>query len=476
LFLDTRFFWAINDQSDSTIGIDYLSKRGIRPSLEYRYALSAIDHGQFNGVFLDDTLTGHQFWKVTGTAQQALPGQLQAILALDLLSRENYDRTFEVENVLFRTRREATSFLALIRNWENAAVELRLQREKDVDARGDEKLARYPGADFSLLPTRLPWAPLAVRLDADATNFRFERAATRGTDLDTRRVNLQPQLAWTHAYSPWLAVTPFFSFQETLLDQKEQSAEAQGVVMLGAELGGPKLFKVYGSEEGGRYKHLLQPSVIYHWVPSFRERTRRQPFDIRDDVFPRNDLALSLTNRFFARTQATGEPSEVRELGLLRISQGLDLRGERGAEFSRLAPGPFFADLLVEARAQLTSTLRLNADAAYDYAQGDLDLANAGLTLQPFRFLTLSLDRRFRKAPDIDFVNGAVGLSLPKGWSLSYSTGYNVRDRAFAGNSAAALYQAQCWNLRLDMHQRPEETRFTVQIGLEAFQGPKLGF
>jgi lipopolysaccharide assembly outer membrane protein LptD (OstA) len=141
-----------------------------------------------------------------------------------------------------------------------------------------------------------------------------------------------------------------------------------------------------------------------------------------------------------------------------------------------LPPALFFADLLVEARAQLTSTLSLNADAAYDYAQGDLDLANAGLTLQPFRFLTLSLDRRFRKAPDIDFVNGAAGLSLPKGWSLSYSTGYNVRDRAFAGNSAAALYQAQCWNLRLDMHQRPEETRFTVQIGLEAFRGPKLGF
>lgn len=475
-FLDTRFFWAINEQSDSTIGVDYLSQRGVRPSLEYRYVLSETDHGQFNSIFLDDALTETQFWKVTGTAKHELPGQVHGILVLDLLSRENYDRTFEVEDAVLHTRREANSVLSLIRNWEGSAAQLQIRRQEDVENRADERLGRYPSADFSMLPTLLPWGPLAVRVDADATNFRFERTATRGMDIDARRLRLQPHIAWTHAYSPWLTITPFLTLQETLFDQTGQPPEAQSVAVLGAEMTGPKLFKVYGGEKERRYKHLVEPGLIYHWIPPFTEKTRRQPFDVHDDVFPRNDLALSLTNRFFASTQATGEHLEIRELGLLRISQGIDLRGERGAEFTRVAPGPFFADLLVEARAQLTSTLKLSADVAYDYARGQFDLANTGLTLQPVRFLTLSLDRRFRKAPDIDFINGGVGLSLPKGWSLSYGTGYNVRDKAFAGNNVAALYQAQCWNLRLGMHQRPDETRFVIQIGLDAFPGPRLGF
>ena len=475
LFLNNRFFWAINESSDSTIGLDFLSQRGVRPSLEYRYALSPTDHGQFSGIHIADKLTEHQFWKVTGTSQHRLPGDVYGILTLDLISRENYDRTFEGENTHLRTRREATSFLSLTRNWDTSALALRVQQQEDVELRADERLTRYPEMEFSILPTRLPWGPLAFDLDANAALFRFERAATRGRDVDARRLALRPQVAWTHVYGPWFAVTPFLAFQETLLDLGGESPGAQGVPVIGAEVSGPKLFKVYGGE-AIRYKHLFEPSLTYYWIPSFTEKTRRQPFDFRDDVFPRNDLLFNFTNRFFMRTQAAEDSLEIRELGLLRISQGIDLRGQKGREFVEIAPGPFFADLSVEARVQLTSNLSLSADAAYDYTEGQFDVANAGMALQPVRFLSLSVDRRFRRAPDIDFILGGVGLNLPKGWSLSYSTGYNARDKAFAGNNVGVLYQAGCWNLRLGMSQLPDETRFVVQIGLDAFQGPALRF
>src|SRR5690606_37903610 len=153
------------------------------------------------------------------------------------------------------------------------------------------------------------------------------------------------------------------------------------------------------------------------------------------DVFPRNDVWFSVTNRLYASVDIGEGRLDSREIALVRISQGLDLTGQRGEQFTRIAPGPFFADLFLEARAQLTATLSLRADAAYNYDEQHFDVANAGLFLQPIPFWTLSLERRFRRNPNIDFINGGVGVTLPKGWSLNYSTGYNARDNDFAGNA-----------------------------------------
>ncbi len=476
LFLDNSFFWAINEQSDSTIGVDYLSRRGIRPNLEYRYVLSPTDRGQFNTLFIDDELTGTAFWKVSGTGQQNLPGQVRGILTLDLMNRENYDRTFEVDDLLLRSRRATDSFASLIRNWQNVAVGLQTRRLEDADNLADERLTRYPDIGVDVLPTPLPWAPLTFGLGALATNFRFDQTTPTADDLDARRFNFLPQLAWTFAHRPWVAITPFLGLQETVLDFSGEGAEVQSVASMGAEIKGPQLFRIYGTPSGSQYKHLVEPSITYHWIPHFKEITRRQPFDIFDDVFPRNDFMFSVTNRLYARTASLGGASETREFALLRISQGLDLRGQKGEEFTRIAPGPFFADLTLEARAQVTATLSLRADVAYDYGASQLDIANLGMTLRPVSNFNIFVERRFRRDPDIDFVNGGVAVTLPKGWSLTYSTGYNARDKAFAGNSVVALYRSQCWSASLQMLQRPDETRVAFQIGLDSFLLPKVGF
>jgi LPS-assembly protein len=476
-FLENSFFWAINDQSDSTIGIDYLTRRGIRPNLEYRYALSEVDRGQFNGIFLDDKVTGQPFWKVYGASQQTLPGEVRGILALDLMSRNNYDRIFSLADPLSLTRREANSVLSFTRNWENLALGLHGQRLVDVENQGDEQLVRYPDIGMHYLTTPLPWDFLpqdSLRFDVDSsfTNFGVYRIASLGGNFNRQRFNLQPQLAWTYTYAPWLRITPFLGLDETLFGQTGATTEVQNVALLGTEVRGPQLFKIYGEGESIRYKHILEPSVTYTWIPHFAEKTLSQPLDIIDNIFPRNDFALNLTNRILRRS----ESGDVRELALFRISQGLDLSGQKGAEFTRIAPGPFFADLSLETRVQLTSTLTLSGNTAYDYDQGRFDAANARLSVQPFSFLNLSLDRRFRRDPDVDFINGGIGLSLPGGWSVNYSTGFNARDNSFAGNTVIARYKSPCWDMSFTLLQRQTKTDFLVQIGLDNFLGPKVGF
>jgi LPS-assembly protein len=476
-FVENSFFWAINDQSDSTIGVDYLTRRGIRPNLEYRYASSEVDHGQFNGIFLDDQVTGQPFWKVYGASQQTLPGDVHGILALDLMSRNNYDRIFSLADPLSLTRREANSVLSFTRNWQNLALGLQTQQLVDVENRADEQRVRYPDIGLHYLTTPLPWEflpqdSLRFDVDASATNFGVYRIASLGGNFNRQRFNLQPQLAWTYTYAPWLSVTPFLGLDETLFKQTAAPTEVQNAALLGTEVRGPQLFKIYGEGESIRYKHILEPSVTYTWIPHFTEKTLSQPLDIIDNVFPRNDFALNLTNRILRRS----ESGDIGELALIRISQGLDLTGQKGAEFTRIAPGPFFADLSLETRVQLTPRLTLSGNAAYNYDQRWFDAANARLAFQPLSFLSLSLDRRFRRDPDVDFINGSIGLSLPGGWSMIYTTGFNARDNAFAGNTIVTRYKSPCWDMSFGLLQRQSKTQFVFQIGLDNFLGPKVGF
>src|SRR4029450_454211 len=181
-------------------------------------------------------------------------------------------------------------------------------------------------------------------------------------------------------------------------------------------------------------------------------------------------------NRIYTRTVNPEGASETREIALLRISQGLDLTGQQGAAFTRIAPGPFFSDLTLEARARLTSTLTLRSDVAYDSAQSQIDIATAGLAFHPLPFTSISVERRFRRNPNIDFINGSIGLTLPKGVGLTYSSGYNARDKSFDRHPVTASYRSECWTLRLEMIQRTNETRFAFQIGLGSFLLPKVGF
>ena len=49
-----EFFWAMTDWLDSTIGVEYLSKSGVKPEVEVRYAIDPASDGQLKFAFLHD--------------------------------------------------------------------------------------------------------------------------------------------------------------------------------------------------------------------------------------------------------------------------------------------------------------------------------------------------------------------------------------------------------------------------------------
>jgi hypothetical protein len=130
-------------------------------------------------------------------------------------------------------------------------------------------------------------------------------------------------------------------------------------------------------------------------------------------LFPRRDVAFSLTHRLWAGAPGQGGEAGQQELARLHLSQQIDLSGRQEHVFKRLAPDPLWADLLLEARVAPVSRLSLSTTTAYHPAEARLARATAELTWQPLTCWTLSLAPDFGDGSKLELLNGGTQLTLP---------------------------------------------------------------
>jgi hypothetical protein len=193
------------------------------------------------------------------------------------------------------------------------------------------------------------------------------------------------------------------------------------------------------------------------------------------EVFPRHDVAFSLTHRVWA---APGEASEAArpDLAFLRLSQRVDMSGRHEHAFKRLAPTSLWAELLLEAWVAPVSRMHLSTMVAYDPADVHLARATAEVTLRPFTFLTLSLTPEFGRGSQLESLTSRTQLTLPGAWTVSYAMQSAALDVASAGHTVTARYHTSYGSVRLQLAQSPKETRAGILLDLATFLCRTLGF
>src|SRR5262249_53165424 len=92
--LGDRFFWAINDWMDATLGADYLSKAGIKPEAQFRYAIDPASDGQFDGAFVHDKTTGQDLWRVLLQQRQDFGWGIRGVGQVDVRSENDIVHRF----------------------------------------------------------------------------------------------------------------------------------------------------------------------------------------------------------------------------------------------------------------------------------------------------------------------------------------------------------------------------------------------
>jgi len=463
------YYWAINGWSDATISAEYLSKRGVRPGLEYRYTPSQTTRGQFNGKFLDDSQTGNQFWKINATHWQALPLGFKFNGKLDLGSNANFNKTFE-DDIDRRSQRSFDSYGAITRGWDRSTLDLVARYRESTQDNRDDTFAQLPDFTFSNLNVTLGGGPVLFNQDTNYTFFHLDQNPTTAIDdnFDMHRLDFHPQLSAPLRAFSWGTFTPTVGIRETFYSKglgpggKETGGFSRELFEVGAAFEGPKVNRVFHIGGMSKFKHILEPRVTYQFIPDIDEadRGKIRIIDEIDRLGPGSRLTYSLTQRLLAKTPAKYDSFATREVLRFEVSQSYDFRE---ATFNTpplqfVPPGQDrkpFSDIRFDLDSRLIESLLLNVDTTYDVYNDSFDTLNVEVGVKPTTGLMLYAQRRQIRG-ESTFITGTLDWIFAKGWRFLASTRYDERAKAFRQNNVSLLYDnnCRCWGAGVDIIDR----------------------
>jgi len=475
------YYWAINGWSDMTVSAEYLSKRGVRPGLEYRYTPSQTTSGQWSGAFLDDSETGGQFWKVDATHRQALPLGFKFNGRLDLESDDNFNKTFE-DDIDRRSRRSSDSHATITQSWEQNAFDLLARYRDSTEDNRDDTFGQLPQLTFASLSQPLPGG-LVFNQDLRYSFFHLDQDPNVNVDdnFDAHRFDFHPRLSLPLPVFSWGAFTPTVGVRETLYSKGQSGGGETGsfsreLFDIGAAFEGPKVNRVFTTGGETKFKHVIEPRIGYTFADDIGESDRGniKIIDEVDVAGPESRLTYSLTQRLLKKSRAGDDSVTTREVLRFEVSQSYDLREATATA----APGQErepFSTLRFDLDSRLVEPLLFNVDSTYDIHSGKFDTFNLEAGVKPTSDLMLYFERRFI-SDESTFITATLAWAFTEGWSFQASTRYDEREDTFRENNLSMLYdnKCRCWGLGVDLidrqiisgGERRDETRVLFNLTL----------
>lgn len=477
-FMNNSFFWAINDQMDATAFLDYLSKKGFRPGLEFRYTPTKKISGQWNGTYLKEKDTDREFWKVTVDHKQEFDHKIMVTAKADLLSDNNYDKEY-ADSTKDRTSRYTDSYLTITKNWENRSLGILTRYQKSTDSDKEEKNSLLPQITFRNQREKISKTPLYFNMESSYTGFDRK---TESTSNNVQRLDIHPQLSLPFNTFSWLTITPTIGVRETYYSNGESNGNkteefSRESFDLTTAFDGPKFFKIYNFKSSvvPKVKHLIEPRVTYKYIPDIDNTDRNKiiVFDSIDNVAPLNILQYSLTNRFLKKLQRNKDSYTTEEALRFEISQSYDFREATKTLSAGVERRPY-SDVRWDIDSNIWTPLSLNFDGTFDVYDSLLKTANVELGINPGGTWSLYFERRYIRDKST-FILGSLGLDLKKGWRAKYSARYDELNKEFLENDFSIKYSAQCWDVSFDFinrynytdNQRQMENKFFFLITLK---------
>lgn len=350
-FYDQPFFWAINKSSDATFYGQYMSERGEKGGLEYRYYLDEWSKGtwQLDGFIDSKTDDGGEsskkwgfedgtqdilrknkdrYW-LRGSHKQRLPYNFRAILDIDLVSDQDYTREFQsgymgwsqsrayFEEVFNRNLNDyndpiRTNRLNFNRLWPKYTFNAELRYDLDSNIRNshqpDLTLQQLPLIQFDAIKQRIATSPFFYNLDSQYLYYWSVDG------LRTQRVDAYPRFYLPFKLKSFLTLEPSVGLRGTAwrLDKKEYGPEddhqyyTRGIYDTRLDLFS-EIFKIFRFEGPtvDAIKHSVRPRVIYEYIPDI-DQTNLPNFDAVDRIENKNLLTYSLTNTLTSKTKKKG--------------------------------------------------------------------------------------------------------------------------------------------------------------------------
>jgi LPS-assembly protein len=331
LILGESLFWAINRSMDAHIGAEYFSLRGWAPSGEFRARPSDTSFVDLTFFGVLDRGTGNPPVNQGGeevrlNAEGAFGHNFRGVANIDYLSSYVFRLAFnDVFTQAVNSEVKSKAFLSNTTNgfFYNASMQ-RYQDFESTTAGDVVTILHAPSFEVSsvdrpLGPSPFYWSYEAAIEGLSRSEPGFSTAALVG------RFDLSPSVSLPLRFGGW-SFRPEFSLRDT--GYTEQLATASGAKVAesspinryalegSVEVRPPVLDRVFDREFMGRkWKHVIEPRVVYNYVTGVNNFANIIRFDERDILTNTNEVEYGIVNRLYAKRKSA-QPEDCGKAGM----------------------------------------------------------------------------------------------------------------------------------------------------------------
>jgi LPS-assembly protein len=351
-YYNQPFFWAIDDSRDATVYGNYMSERGMKMGLEYRYFLDEWSGGALMGDgFLDRQLDDgvgdaterwgfpdgnrvvlrqnrDRYW-YRMSHRQKMPAEIKAQLDLDIVSDQDYTREFKngymgwneskefFEDVFSRDLDDyndpiRTNRLNFNKIWSSYSLNTQVRYDLDSTIRNshepDTTLQQLPFIEFDGVKQKIAASPFFYNLNSEYVYY-WSRDGER-----TQRLDIFPRFYLPFQLRPYITIEPSVGARGTLwyLDDAEFGPEddkqfyQRGLFDTRLDLSSEmhKIFNLPGKTVD-RIKHSINPRIVYEYIPDVQQDDLPD-FDSIDRIEEKNLITYSVTNTITTKSRKAG--------------------------------------------------------------------------------------------------------------------------------------------------------------------------
>lgn len=508
-------YWAINPHSDATFFAHYMSERGVRTGIEYRYMLSKntmgalfadgfIDNKVDDGSpeaseqwgYEDDAVTrpnDDRYWLRMKHDQDLFWG-LTGKLDLDVVSDQDYLHEFssgyngfDATRDYFRSTfgRDIDDDIDPVRmnrlningSYNHYVFNTDLRWYDDITKRRqevpDDTLQQMPA--ITLEGTQQPLGSWPLYYDMATSYTYFYRVS----DTSGQKADLYPRLYFPFQVFKSLTMAPSVGARATAwhLNNDEEATEGTQTsfyrTLYDIKIDtSTELFRLYNVSLAGndKLKHAINPQVVYEFIPE-TDQDDLPEFDDTDRIERKNLVTYSLTNTFTARSPQIDPGDTLTNFNYhrflrIKLAQSYDINKQNDDD-----PEPF-SDIALELDITPRRNISLDIDAGWSIYDDELTTFSSALRLWNNRDDSLVADYRYQRessdgAEDaIESIGLTAELKIDDHWRLRGAYERNLIDQKDIESGFGISYQSQCWGVDFDYTIEEEDQRYSVMFNL----------
>ncbi|HXW69046.1 MAG TPA: putative LPS assembly protein LptD, partial [Dissulfurispiraceae bacterium] len=485
------FFWAIDENKDATLTLDYFSKRGVGEGIEYRY-LDFDDKGKWYLYNLNDREENKTDIVVKGTHNQNF-GDITVFADINYVNQWDYYNQFSLqrnERVERYTQSSAevsvpisdSRLYLLGQYWVDLQVPPQLQVPPLPPTTVPQRL---PELGYVVNPTNI--GPMTFSMNSSIADFTRSNSNiddyTRANDVSGQRLVINPRISY--AFGDAIRIFQSLSGSETAYnlanfgtdsgsDLHHESFDYEATALT-------RFFKQY---ESGT--HIIEPSLSFSYMPGYSH-----PLPLFDsvDVYNYSNYSQPTSTTALINKTALAQFSVLNTLALkdfymsARLTQPYSFNAAANAVVNAITPYlPDHSLQPTELQGNLAKgPIGLSVTMAEDLNPMKEQSSNTTLSAKVAEGTTLSLSRYYQSVAPASTLQYSAGFATVLSKTLT-ATGnvWYVQNQGVQDFAIHAIYTAKCWGFDLLFERKPPDTihppeySFTFLVSLKGFGGFKL--